>query len=130
MYIKIKFREGIIMALITDHERDVIEKEIYLPMLITILERDKKAIELSQVKIKQPYIELIENAIKKVNKDIRENRIYMNKNKIKVFKVNGDEVFTKYRFICRGINEDHNYFNPRLKNRCEELLSEYLSPSD
>lgn len=116
------------MTLMSEHDRDVLELEIYLPMLIAVLERDLKAIEISQIKIKQPYLSLIENTIKKVTKDIRDNRIYMKNNKMKVFKVDGNENFTKYRFIYRGGESDHNYFNPRLKNRCEELLSEYLLP--
>ncbi|MFS0780110.1 hypothetical protein [Bacillus sp. 1P06AnD] len=119
------------MTRIPNEERDIIEQEIYLPMVITILERDRKVIDKSHLKLKKPYLELVDCTIKEVYKDIKKTRDYLRKNKIKVFKQQSDEAFTMYTFIYKGYEEHHNYFNPRLRNKCEELLTYYLkSPSN
>ncbi|WP_019243729.1 MULTISPECIES: hypothetical protein [Bacillus] len=115
------------MTRINDKDRDIIENEIYLPMLIIILERDKKVIEQSPFKLKNPYLELVENTISSVNKDLKATRNYLRNNNIKVYKRKSDEMFTQYSFSYKGHQENHNYFNPRLKNRCEELLQYYFN---
>lgn len=48
------------MTRIPEIERDVMEKAIYLPMLLTILNRDLQVIKISNLKLKQPYIDLLE----------------------------------------------------------------------
>lgn len=62
------------MTRIPTHERDIIEQEIYLPMLINLLERDRLIIEKAPFKLNRPYLELVENAIKSVQKDLKITR--------------------------------------------------------
>ncbi len=50
----------------------------------------------------------------------------MKQHQIKVEKLKSDETFTMYLFLYKGYEEHHNYFNPRLRNRSEELLRYYL----
>ena len=114
------------MTRIPTHDRDIIEQEIYLPMLIKLLERDRLIIENAPFKLNRPYLELVENAIKSVQKDLKVTRDYLRKQNIKVSEVKRDSDFTMYSFIYNGYEEFHNYFNPRLRNRCGELLKFYL----
>ena len=114
------------MTRIPEEDRDMIEKAIYLPMVITILNRDLKVIETSPFKLKRPYSELIERALKSVQEDLAEVRRYLRKENIKVSKLNGDESFTMYGFLYKGYEEHHNYFNPRLRNKTEEILCHYF----
>lgn len=104
----------------------MIEKAIYLPMVITVLNRDLKVIESSPFKLKRPYLELIEHALKSVQEDLVEVRRYLRKGNIKVSKLTSDESFTMYCFLYKGYEEHHNYFNPRLRNKTEEILCHYL----
>lgn len=113
--------------LIPDYDRDIIEQVIYLPMLISILEKDLKIIENTPFKLKGPYLDFVENTLKTIRIDLRDAKTYMYKNKIKVFKVQSDENFTMYRFIYKGHEEDHSYFNPALKTRSDELLRYYFN---
>ena len=115
------------MININDKNRDLIENEIYLPMLITILERDKKIIEQGAFKLKNPYLDLLDRILKEINKDLKASRGYLRKNNIKILKGSSDEYFTQYTFILNGKPEEYKYFNPRLKNRSEELLTEYFN---
>ena len=115
------------MTRIPTHDRDIIEQEIYLPMLIKLLERDRLIIEKAPLKFNKPYLELVENAIRTVQKDLKIARDHLRKQNIKVSEIKRDSDFTMYSFIYNGYEEFHNYFNPRLRNRCMELLRFYLA---
>ena len=115
------------MTRIPTHDRDIIETALYLPMLLIILERDRKIFEQAPFKLKHPYIELVEETIKAVQKDLKEAKAYLRKENISLSKVKSDDSFTMYSFYYKGFEENHNYFNPRLRNRTEELLRYYLN---
>lgn len=117
------------MTRIPGHDRDMIEKAIYFPMVITIFNRDLKAIETGGFKLKKPYQKLVEAALIRVQKDLTEVRKYLRDEKIKVSEIQRDQTFTMYCFIYKGYEEHHNYFNPRLRNKTEELLEYYLTQS-
>ncbi|MBU5213582.1 hypothetical protein [Heyndrickxia oleronia] len=114
------------MKLIPEKDQAVIEKAIYLPMVIIVLNQNLKLINNSQIKLKSPYTEWIEKTIITVQKELSDVKRYMKQNQIKVEKVKTDESFTQYVFIYKGYEDNHNYFNPRLRNRTEELLKYYL----
>lgn len=105
------------------------ENAIYLPMLLTILSRDKEAIEASPIKLKKPYLDMIEKAIDSVQKDMRDTSQYLRSNKMKLTKGKTEGIFTEYIFIHKGYEDTRRYLNVRLKNRSEELLSLYLAQS-
>lgn len=124
------YRKGDIkVTRIPEHDRDMIEKAIYLPMVITIFNRDLKIIETGGFKLKKPYQKLVEKALIRVQKDLTEVRKYLRIEKIKVSEMGRDQTFTMYCFIYKGYEEHHNYFNPRLRNKTEELLEYYLIKS-
>lgn len=114
------------MTRIPEHERNMIEQAIYLPMVITIFNRDLQIIETSGFKLKKPYLKLVEEALKRVHQDLATVRKYLRNEKIKVSEIQRDKIFTMYAFIYKGYEEHHNYFNPRLRNKTEELLAHYL----
>ncbi|WP_409304599.1 hypothetical protein [Peribacillus sp. SCS-155] len=114
------------MTRIPEHDRNIIEQAIYLPMVATILNRDLTVIKQSPFKLPQPYIDLVEEALKIVQRELAEVRQYLRKENIKVSELKRDDAFTMYSFLYHGYEEHHNYFNPRLRNRVEELLAFYL----
>ncbi|GIN38436.1 hypothetical protein [Heyndrickxia oleronia] len=114
------------MKLIPEKDQAVIEKAIYLPMVIIVLNQDLKIINNSQIKLKSPYTEWIEKTILTVQKELSDVKRYMKQNQIKVEKMKTEESFTQYVFIYKGYEDIHRYFNPRLRNRTEELLKYYL----
>jgi hypothetical protein len=116
-----------IMTRIPEEERDMIEKAIYLPMVLTILNRDLVVINQSPFKLKQPYLNLIEKAMKTIQKELSVVKRYMKINNLKVSELKRDEAFTMYTFIYKGYEEQHNYFNPRIRNKVQELLEYYLT---
>lgn len=115
------------MTKIPEEERDMIEKAIYLPMVLTILNRDLMVINESAFKLKQPYLSLIENTMKTIQAELSSVKQYMKKNNMKVFELKRDEAFTMYTFLYKGYEEHHNYFNPRIRNKVQELMEFYFN---
>ncbi|APH05982.1 hypothetical protein [Bacillus weihaiensis] len=110
--------------------RDMIEQSIYLPMVISIFNRDLTIIEQSAFKLHRPYLTIVEESLKLAQKDLQHVKRELYSRKIKVFQVERDEAFTLYSFIYNGYEEKHNYFNPRIRNKVSELMEMYLFKSE
>lgn len=115
------------MTRIPEDDRDILEKAIYLPMLLTVLNRDLAVINQSSLKLKQPYLELIEETMKAIQIELIKVKRYMKSNKLQVHEMKRDEAFTMFMFLYKGYEEYHNYFNPRIRNKVQELLTYYLN---
>lgn len=103
------------------------ENAIYLPMLLQILSRDKEIIEKSSIKLKKPYLDMIDRAIENVQKDSKVTSDYLRSNKMKLIKGKTDGNFTEFAFLHRGYEDTRRYLNVRLKNQSQELLALYLA---
>ncbi|GIN88716.1 hypothetical protein J6TS2_51020 [Heyndrickxia sporothermodurans] len=114
------------MRHIPDKDKSVIQKAIYLPMVLTVLDRDLKVFNNSDVKLKTPYTEWIEETMIVIQKELSEVKRYMKQQKIKVEKGKTEENFTKYYVVYKGYDEHQKYFNPWLRNRSEEIMKYYL----
>lgn len=114
------------MTRIPEEDRNIMEKAIYLPMVLIVLNRDLDVVEKSPFKLKKPYLELIEETMKIIQKEIAEVKQYMKKNKLQVIETKRDDAFTMYTFLYKGYEENHNYFNPRIRNKVQELMAAYF----
>ena len=114
------------MTRIPENDRNILEQAIYLPMVLTILNRDLQIVDSSPFKLKRPYLELIEETMKVIQGELAHVKKYMRTNKMKVERMQSDDTFTMYMFLYKGYEEHHNYFNPRLRNRVEDLMRHYL----
>ncbi|NHM31726.1 hypothetical protein [Neobacillus terrae] len=114
------------MTRIPEEERNVMEKAIYLPMVLTILNRDLAVVEKSPFKLKKPYLELIEETMRDVHADLAKAKKYMIAKKLKVLETKRDDTFTMFMFVYNGFEEHHNYFNPRIRNKVQEIMEYYF----
>jgi len=114
------------MTKIPAEDRDLMEKAIYYPMVLKVLERDLRVIEKSPFKLPNPYISLVSETMAAVQKQLHAVKREMKKNGMKVQETKRDDTFTTFLFIYKGYEEYHNYFNPRLRNKVEELLAHFL----
>jgi len=105
------------------------ENTIYLPILINVLEKDRGEIEVGSFKLKKPYVDIIEGALKVARHEMKETNLYLKRNKMKVIKRLNDGTFTEYLFMHDGHEERRKYLNIRLRNRTEELISIYFTKS-
>lgn len=114
------------MTRIPEQDRDIMEQAIYLPMVLVVLNRDLSVVENSPFKLKKPYLELIEETMKAVQKELAKVKSYLKKHNLKVEEIKRDDAFTMFLFIYQGYEEHHNYFNPRIRNKVQELMLYYL----
>lgn len=114
------------MTRIPTEERNIMEKAIYLPMVLTVLARDLQVVKASSLKLKQPYILLIDETMKQVQAELKHASHYMRTHQLKVEETKRDESFTSFLFLYKGYEEYHNYFNPRIRNKVQELLEYYF----
>lgn len=103
------------------------ENMIYLPLVATILHKDRELVDGMPFKLKRPYLELINQAIKCVEYDSRNTRIYMKKQNFKILKGKQDDLFTEYVFYYNGYEDHRKYLHFQLRNRTEELICIYFS---
>ncbi|MCG7345294.1 hypothetical protein MHZ92_14235 [Sporosarcina sp. ACRSL] len=114
------------MALIPEESLPYFENQLYLPLVLTILSRDRATIERGSFKLKAPYLRLIDAAIEAVQRDIKETADYLRANKLRLERGAVGDTFTTYIFYYGGYTEERRYLNVRLRNRTEELLEIYL----
>lgn len=104
-----------------------LEAAIYLPMLITVLNKDHAQIEAGQFKLKRPYFYLIEEAKRNAEDDLKKAKAYLKNHHLKVVQGHRDELFTEYQFYFHQMMEIRRYSNIRLRNHVEDLLNVYLN---
>lgn len=115
------------MALIPVESLPYFESMIYLPMVLIILERDRDTFETGPFKLKRPYVKIVDEAMKNARAELKKTTIYLRRNNMQVIRGEGDDTFTEYVFLYGGYEEHRRYLNVRLRNRTEELLTEYFS---
>lgn len=120
------FREVFLMTRIPENDRNIMELAFYLPMVLTVLNRDLTTIHNSGFKLKDPYLHWVEETIKVVQSELANIKKYMKQNHLRVQQMNRDDAFTMFSFIYKGYEEHHNYFNPRIRNKVNELMEYYL----
>lgn len=115
------------MPLIPQEALPHFENMIYLPMLVTILERDRHSFEKGPFKLKGPYVKIVDQTNKLVSAELKNTSIYLRLHNMKLIRSKTDDTFTEYVFMYGGYEEHRRYLNVRLRNRTEELLSVYLA---
>ncbi len=112
--------------LIPEHDELIIEKAIYLPLLVKILNRDLAVIEQSQFKFKQPYINFVDKVNHSIQKELSETKKYMFDNKIKVVESGTEGSLLKYLIVYKGYERLDKYYIYTLRMRSERMLEDYL----
>ncbi|WP_404350595.1 hypothetical protein LG311_06390 [Sutcliffiella horikoshii] len=114
------------MTRLSKEQITLFEQAIYLPLLLIVLERDTSIIKDSEIKLKEPYLTLIDQVMRKIQLQLKQIKTDMKKQQMKLHKLKQDESFTMYAFLFNGYEEHHNYFNPRIRNKVNELLMHYI----
>ena len=96
-------------------------------MLIKILEKDLLIVDEIQLKFKRPYVKMIDQALKHAQSELKKSNIYLLRNNMKLIKYNSDKNFTEFIFSSVTFEERKKYSSSELRNRTEEIMSEYLN---
>lgn len=109
----------------TDEELINVKMYLLLPMLLSAFERDKKVAQ-NCFKTPSPYISLINAAIQKVEKDIKEVKRIFKMSGIKVYeeKLTADGI--EARYLCRGYHHDMSLRLDFIVAESSILMEKYL----
>ena len=108
---------------LTKDEEDLIYAFILLPLARRVLENDMRAIEVSRIKFKEPYILLIEDALKRLSINLRDVKADVRRQQIKMIR-HGD---LDYEAVVRGWTHQvvfhHNFASEWVEDKISELLN-------
>jgi hypothetical protein len=114
-------------APIPDHEEELIFEYIHLDFLISTLENDLKSIESAPLKIKEPYLLIIEETLKKIRSDLKTVKEKMKEFDIKVFPMRRvDDMFVEYPYFAHGYKGINKYWDAALKFASTKQLQKYF----
>jgi hypothetical protein len=119
--------EGKVINMIQEEDKKLVYDLIYLDLLIEVLERDLKAIDLSSIKFKSPYKKKIESLIKEALNERKDKRQVMRKQGIKIFERKViDEEFIEWEYVVRGYEAVQRIWTAAIRKRLQEILIEKL----
>jgi hypothetical protein len=114
-------------APISEFEEELISEYIHLDFLIETLESDLKAIDQVPLKLKTPYVLLIEETLKKVRSDLKNVKAKMKEFNIKVFPQRRvDDMFVEYHYFAHGYSGTMKYWDAALRFASSKRLNKYL----
>lgn len=112
--------------MLTDELLFEIERYIYLPILLIVLEKDEAYFEKGPFKLKGPYLNMLASVRKNIETDFMEVKKRLANERVKVIRGDRDELFTEYHFHIGNFVDKRRYSNVRLRNYSETLLEEYI----
>jgi hypothetical protein len=115
---------------ITEEDKNIVLESVLNQLLIEMVERDTIAIRQSKVKLKEPYLDLLEqvlsNAIQK-RKELNDKKRTLG---IKVMdKKDINEDFVEYPYLVRGYNSQMNLFRSAIRNYVRDRLKTHFGLS-
>ncbi|WP_240374778.1 hypothetical protein [Bacillus piscicola] len=111
---------------IKEEEHIMIHYFILLPLVKKVLEKDALLIAKSTFKIKDPYLDLIQDALLHLHKDMRHVKQFMHENRIQVHFQENDGMFSRYSYVCRGYEGKSSYLNANLKRQTRDCMNAYF----
>ncbi|KKI91372.1 hypothetical protein WQ54_15220 [Bacillus sp. SA1-12] len=113
-----------------DEQEELIHNYILHTYLLNILESDLKTITNACFKIHEPYFKLVEETLRKIRIKVRDMKVELRKNKMKIEEPFLDNVdFWQYDYYARGYHGFKRYWEPALKMHSTNLLDEYFRSS-
>jgi hypothetical protein len=111
-----------------DHAADValIKRYILHTTLLTVLDRDKKAIDASIVKIKEPYLEALEEAEKRALHVAGEIKKEMVKNGVKILEEKKTDYGTEVKYLARGYEGECKFWGGNMRAEVWVLINRYV----
>lgn len=114
------------MRYLSEEELAIATRFLFISMAITVLEQDMKHMQDGPFKIKEPYLELLEQMLAAAKTERKQLRKSMQDQKIRISPLNRNESFTSYLFIAGRREEQRNYFNPAIRKHVEAIIRELM----
>jgi len=112
-----------------DEELKLASRFLFLSMAIVVIQLDIGHIEQGQFKIKNPYLFLLRKMVSKATNERRRLRKLMKDKGIQVVMQHKTESFTTVLYLCKGKEEQKDYFNPAIRKKVEIIIQDLIQTS-
>lgn len=108
------------MPSLTTEDYRYFENKLYLPMLITVLERDKETVLKSPFKLGRPYVALFDKALDIVRADLKATDIYLTRRNMRLASEKLPDGVIEYTYIPLATKNAINLraLNCAIRPRC------------
>lgn len=110
------------MAILTAEEEHMTESYILLEMARKVLEKDLAHMDHAPIKLKDPYIRLLEVTLYHLSKDLYKTKSKMKNLGIKIHLNTYDSSYSEYTIFIRGYVLSAKYLNTNLKSKVSHLI--------
>ena len=107
------------------HEK-IANRYLFTDMAITNLELDRKHLDNSRCKIKEPYFEIMDQLISTAIKERRRLKQLMHQHHLQVEHIKTDRLFTTYKYYLNGYVYEADFFNPVIKKYVKGIMKELI----
>lgn len=115
------------MRYLSEEEFLLSSRFLFLSMAILVIKQDISNIQKgSLLKIKEPYIELLQKMEYEATVERRNLRNQMAKKQLQVVSLDKNDSFSSFLFLCKGREEKRNYFNPAIRKKVENILHDLM----
>lgn len=115
------------MRYLSEEEFLLSSRFLFLSMAILVIKQDISNIQKgSLLKIKEPYIELLQKMEYEATVERRNLRSQMAKMQLQVVSLDKNDSFSSFLFLCKGREEKRNYFNPAIRKKVENILHDLM----
>lgn len=115
------------MRYLTDEASQEAARFLFLSMAIVVIKQDIQHIENGKFKIKEPYLNLLRTMESEAVTERKNLRKTMEDHRIQVVRLNKNDSFSSFLFLCQGKEEKRNYFNPAIRKKVEGIINELMA---
>lgn len=113
-------------AQITEEQDKMIFDYIYITLLIQILEADLKHIPTINFKLHEPYENLVDKTLRNLRMDLKDLKVEMKKNEMKVSEPKRDDIIIQYDYFVGRKQGHKRMLKYHLRNEAERRLVKYF----
>ncbi|MFA9559606.1 hypothetical protein ACERII_20040 [Evansella sp. AB-rgal1] len=117
------------MAKLTPEEESLSESYILFELARKVLEKDLTKIDQSPMKLKDPYIRLLERSLQEISKELYTTKAKMKNIGLKIQLNEHDDTFSEYTIFFRGYVLTAKYLNAHLKNQVSHRIATIFTGS-
>ncbi|WP_416150645.1 hypothetical protein ACM26V_06645 [Salipaludibacillus sp. HK11] len=115
------------MAKLTVEEEQLVESYILLEMARKVLERDLAHINQAPLKLKEPYIHLLEMTLHRLSRKLYVTKFTMKQLGLKIQLNAYDKTFSEYTIFFRGYILTAKYLNTHLRNQVSKQIEDLFT---
>ena len=113
-------------AVPSKEELEMIRDHILLPIMLTMVEKNGKDLQLSPSTLQKLYIAVAQMMLNHIHSDLSKVNKALRASQIKVFQDDHEDDGLHYRFICRGYEDKFAMMREVVKANISVKMSEYI----